>query len=301
MLGFSKRKDPKNYDLFSGFSYFVPNINGLIAVLLIFIGGALLANVLAAGMMILGMGDYSMLVSYPVMFLPAMMYAQYQSRSNALFNSGIAINSTHTGRTNVLVMALLLMLSTLALSYLMDMVNVMMPPMPEWLDAIMANMTQGKLWMNFLSVSIFAPFFEEWLCRGIVLRGLLNYKRLTGDRFGIRPVWAIVISAAFFAIIHMNPWQAVPAFVLGCLFGYVYYRTGSLLFTMLMHFTNNTLALVVGQIDSLKDADTWFDVLSVPEYASIAVIAVVALAFTIWKLNKIELIRPQGNCDVVSE
>lgn len=71
---------------------------------------------------------------------------------------------------------------------------------------------------------------------------------------GIKPVWAIFWSAVFFAFIHLNPWQAVPAFILGCLFGYVYYKTGSLKLTMLMHFTNNTFSLIFSNIDKFKDA-----------------------------------------------
>ena len=116
----------------------------------------------------------------------------------------------------------------------------------------------------------------------------------------MKPVWAIVISAAFFALIHMNPWQAVPAFGLGCLFGYVYYRTGSLKLTMLMHFTNNTIALIAGNIDSLKDADTWLDIMPVWAYCVIAVVLLAYLYIFIKRINEIPLNSPQGNCDVVS-
>ena len=59
----------------------------------------------------------------------------------------------------------------------------------------------------------------------MVLRGLLGHK--------VKPVWAIVISAAFFAIIHLNPWQAIPAFLLGCVLllalGLMFYQQVKLL------------------------------------------------------------------------
>ncbi len=75
-----------------------------------------------------------------------------------------------------------------------------------------------------------------------------------------------MISAVFFAVIHLNPWQAIPAFLLGCLFGYVYYRTGSLKLTMLMHFANNTFALAVAHIDAFEEAESWLDVLPGARY-----------------------------------
>ena len=79
---------------------------------------------------------------------------------------------------------------------------------------------------------------------------------------GTKPIWAIFWSAVFFAFIHLNPWQAVPAFVLGCLFGYVYYKTGSLKLTMLMHCVNNTLATLLSRIPGMGEAESFMDVLS---------------------------------------
>lgn len=221
-----------------------------------------------------------------------------------MFDDGRSMDSSeHFGKSGLL-LAIMVMLATVAMSFLMDIINSQMPPMPEWLESTLKGMTQGNVIINFICVSLMAPFFEEWLCRGMVLRGLLNYRRRPGadgtPRHGMKPVWAIVISAAFFALIHMNPWQAVPAFGLGCLFGYVYYRTGSLKLTMFMHFTNNTIALIAGNIDSLKDADTWLDIMPVWAYCVIAVVFLAYLYIFIKRINEIPLNSPQGNCDLVS-
>ena len=104
----------------------------------------------------------------------------------------------------------------------------------------------------------------------MILRGLL--KRTS-------PKWAIVISAIFFAFIHMNLWQAVPAFLMGLVFGYVYYKTGSLKLTMLMHFANNIMVLILSNIPSLKDAEYFVDVLSPWAHAGLIAMAVIALTF----------------------
>ena len=114
----------------------------------------------------------------------------------------------------------------------------------------------------------------------------------------VKPAWAIVISATFFAIIHMNPWQAIPAFLLGCLFGYVYYKTGSLLLTMLMHCANNTFSVIITRMDAFKDADTWLDVLSPREYFAGFVAAGLIIIGLVVLLKRIPLERPEGNLDV---
>ena len=142
-------------------------------------------------------------------------------------------------------------------------------------------MEKMPLWATLLSVSVFAPLFEEWLCRGLVLRGLLRK---------MNPFSAIAVSAVFFAILHMNPWQAIPAFCLGLLFGYTYYKTGSLKLTMLMHCTNNTMAVIFSKIPQFKEAETFMDVLSPwaywSVYASCIVTVICALIVFGWRGEK---------------
>lgn len=291
----------RNYNLLSGYAFYVPGPWDIFALTALFLVGALIGNVIGLLFMLAlpeSGSEYMMLISYPVMFIPPMMYAMYKSRGNALFDTGYEMDSRHFGKFGAAVISILVMLSTLALAFDMDMVNALMPPMPEWMENMLKGMTQGKFWVNFLCVSVFAPFFEEWLCRGMILRGLLNYSRSEGRR-GIRPAAAIAISALFFAAIHLNPWQAVPAFALGCLFGYVYYRTGSLNLTMLMHFTNNTFALIISNIDSIKDAENFMEVMPGWAYNSIAAVCLVFLVFAVREFSKIELTSPQGNCDEV--
>lgn len=84
---------------------------------------------------------------------------------------------------------------------------------------------------------IAAPIIEEILCRGIILKGLLkNYQ----------PSKAILISAVFFGAIHLNPWQAIPAFFGGLFLGWAYYKTQSVIPGMIIHATiNGTAALIL--------------------------------------------------------
>jgi hypothetical protein len=163
---------------------------------------------------------------------------------------------------------------------------------PEWFEKIMEQMMNGPVWITLISVSVFAPLFEEWLCRGLVLRGLLQKTH---------PASAIMVSAAFFAILHMNPWQALPAFLLGILFGYVYYRTGSLKLTMLMHCVNNTMAVVFSKIPSLEEAEGFADVLSPWAYAGVLVACVAFVAATAVVLRNIPFSKDdaRSNCDEI--
>lgn len=301
------RRKLNNYNLFEGFSRYVADGTGIFILLLLFMAGALLGNVVSA-IMIAVMGeafsmDCATAVAYPIQFIPPMFYALYKSHRNEMFENGIALDSRHFGSAGWFAVALLCIIVTLAAGFVADPINSMLPPMPEWLEKAMESLTEGNIWLNFLCVSIFAPLFEEWLCRGQILRGLLNYKhkdKQGNEKEGIAPWKAIVISALIFGLIHLNPWQAIPAFILGCLFGYVYYKTGSLWLTMLMHFTNNTFSLVMSNIDSLKDVDNFSDILSTPAYIALVLASAVVVALVCSVLKKIPLQRHQGNCDEIS-
>lgn len=285
-----------NYKFYGRFSWYVPGIGGMFMLMLMLLVGAVIGNVISVIFTIALGADaassYVMLISYPVMFIPAMIYASVKSRNASLGNSGLMLDSSHFGKQGGFACALMAIIVTAAAAFCADIFTNILPDMPEALEAMMENMTQGVLWVNFLCVSIFAPFFEEWLCRGMVLRGLLGN--------GTKPVWAIVISAVFFAVIHLNPWQAIPAFILGCLFGYVYYRTGSLKLTMLMHFTNNTVALVLSNIPSLKDVDSWQALLPPQAYWPVFVLCIAIVAAVSVMFSRTGDDSPSGNCDRVA-
>ena len=262
----------------------------------LFLIGSLLGSIVTAGLqLVLGQDfvlEYGTLISYPVMFIPPMLYASVKSRMSNIFDNAYALDSSNFGERGGLVAAITVSLATIAAACLMEPVTTLLPQMPEWFEKIMNQLMEGSpLWATLISVSVFAPFFEEWLCRGIVLRGLLSKTS---------PAAAICISAVFFAILHMNPWQAVPAFGLGLLFGYVYYKTGSLKLTMLMHCVNNTMAVVLAQIPFLKEADTLMDVMSPWAYACTYIAFVLILACAIIIIQAIP--QKEGNlggCDRV--
>lgn len=295
-MAFFKRHSRRgSYDLFSNYSHYTPGIGGMMTLFLMFLVGALLGNliVLAMGFVSAEFAAlYGTVISYPVMFIPPLLYASAQSRRNEYFETGYTLDSNHFGRLGGPWMALIAAVGTMAAAFVADSLNLLLPPTPEWFEAAMANIMDAPVWITLLSVSVFAPLFEEWLCRGIILRGLLQ-------KMG--PAGAIAVSAVFFAVLHMNPWQALPAFILGLVFGYVYYRTGSLKLTMLMHCVNNTMAVVFSKLPSLAEAENFTEVLSPWAYAGIfiACTAFIAAAFVVLRNIPFSKEDARSNCDEI--
>ena len=187
MKHFFKRHQRRgSYDLFSTYSHYLPGIGGMFMLLALFFVGALLGNVLVlllqAGFSAEFAQEYGTVISYPVMFIPPMLYASFQSRKNEFLPwgedgnppVGVPLDTNNFGRLGGGWLALVVSIATMAASFVAEPVNTMLPEMPEFLKQALEQLTEGPVWISLLSVSIFAPFFEEWLCRGIVLRGLLK-------------------------------------------------------------------------------------------------------------------------------
>lgn len=296
MAFFKRHQGRASYALFTNYSHYLPGLGGMVGLFLLFLLGSLLGS-LISGVFVLMMGSsesvmqYSMLIAYPVSFIPPLLYASAKSRRNEYFDKGYALDSNNFGTKGGFAMAVIVSVATLAAAFVCEPLSVMLPDMPETLKKSLELLMNGPLWAALLSVSVFAPLFEEWLCRGLVLRGLLKHMNPTG---------AILVSAAFFAILHMNPWQAIPAFILGILFGYVYYRTGSLKLTMLMHCVNNTFSLLLSKIPGLEDIESFMDILSPWAYAGIYVACVLMLASAVILITGIPVKNTKmGGCDEV--
>ena len=87
---------------------------------------------------------------------------------------------------------------------------------------------------GIISIAIMAPLVEELLFRGAIQGYML--------RKGMKPLNAILIASAIFGIVHMNPIQVPFAFAIGLIFGWLYYRTGSVVPGIVGHFINNSIA-----------------------------------------------------------
>lgn len=310
MSFFRPRKVERNYDLFSGCAWYTPGAAGVFAVLGFFLLGMILGSLVNLALLLTVPEFplcYSMLIVYPVQFIPVLMFVRLKSMRNSTFDRGYALDSKHFGQGGGAVTAVLVALGTVALALMLEPPMSLMPEMDETLAKTMERLLDGPVWVSLVNLCVFAPILEEWLCRGVVLRGLLNHSHNgepgeDGSRRGMSPALAIAISAIFFAVIHGNLWQGFSAFIIGCLFGYVYYKTGSLRLTILMHCVNNTVSVLSSKLPVFKDlgADaSLMDIIPVKYYIIIFIISAAVLFLAIRHLRAIRTASPQGNCDII--
>lgn len=257
-----------------------PSWKGVFLVVLTFFLGVILGSLVTVLLSKAGVGtEVSMLLSYPAMFVftGALAYIKGKNKNEKLSALDVPL-----GKGEWYLFPLVAVL-TFAASFVCDILNSLLPEMPEYLKQALQMATAGNFWINFICVAVMAPLLEEWLCRGLILRGLLFNR--------VRPAVAIVISAVLFAFIHGNLWQGIPAFALGCLFGYVYYKTGSLKLTVLMHFTNNFTSLLVSRIDEVGEADSWINVMPEGCYWVLWVYFALCLVVGVCVLSRLHIVN----------
>ena len=120
------------------------------------------------------------------------------------------------------------------------LVELLQMEMPEQVAKMFEEVMKKPL--GYVVIGILAPFAEEVVFRGAILRKLLGM---------MEEKWhwvAIAISAAIFGFVHLNVPQGIHAFLIGLLLGWMYYRTRSILPGILFHWVNNSLAFIMFNI-----------------------------------------------------
>ena len=94
-------------------------------------------------------------------------------------------------------------------------------------------------WLMIILTVLLAPINEECIMRGIILTRL---KRK------MAPVFAIIISAVYFGIFHMNVVQGIYAGILGLFMAYIAYKYRSIIPSIIFHAMFNALNFLIMQL-----------------------------------------------------
>jgi uncharacterized protein len=106
----------------------------------------------------------------------------------------------------------------------------------EQVKAMMDIKSIGGLLFSILLIAALPAVFEELFFRG-GLQGLLL-------RWWKKPWVAILVTAFIFSAIHFSWYGFLPRVMLGVVLGLVYYLTGNIWYSILMHFVNNAAAVI---------------------------------------------------------
>ena len=128
-----------NYDVLGKYAWFVPSGGDIFILALLLVVGALIGSavVLIASLCVGAensaafMAQYTTLISYPIMFIPPMMWAAGKSRRNKMEYKGLALDNANVAPLGWLRCVVMVMAATLAAGMIGDYTTSVLPPMPE--------------------------------------------------------------------------------------------------------------------------------------------------------------------------
>lgn len=135
-----------------------------------------------------------------------------------------------------------------------------------------------SLLINLFMIAIIPAIAEEFFFRGVVQRLLIKM-------IPQMPWLCVFIAAACFSAIHMQWMDFIPRLLLGFLLGAIYYLSGNLWLSILGHFLNNGLQVVMVYLYQVKMIET-DPMTSTPTEWYIAAISLALTIGAIWLFDK---------------
>lgn len=142
------------------------------------------------------------------------------------------------------------------------------------------NLSGAHIIPALLVMAVLPAIMEELLFRGLILNCTEN---------GVGTVRTVFIVGFCFSLFHGSPEQTVYQFISGCAFALVALRSGSIIPSVLMHFVNNALLVILTACSCFDEAGRL--IISSGGYIALTVASALSLlAALVWlALDKTEL------------
>ncbi|MBR6292112.1 MAG: CPBP family intramembrane metalloprotease [Bacteroidales bacterium] len=193
------------------------------------------------GMMIVETVSQLLMFALPVVLMTIIYYRGRQREYYRLDFSG---RRWLTGLVGVVLLLLLMPLiewltvwnDTWDLGRVGELLRSMQDQTEAIVKEMMSATTVGGLLANLFVVALMPAICEELFFRA----GIQNLLQ----RWWRNPHIAIWVTALIFSLVHGEIFSFMPRFLLGALLGYLYVYGRSLVPNMLVHFTNNAIAVI---------------------------------------------------------
>ncbi|SCP95605.1 CPBP family intramembrane glutamic endopeptidase [Anaerobium acetethylicum] len=132
-----------------------------------------------------------------------------------------------------------------SVAWILTMISNAVPNLFDGYNELMESITGGNMLLMLIFTGIVAPFSEELIFRGVLLKKASKIMPLAA---------ANVFQAVMFGIYHMNWIQGIYAFVLGMFLGMVFIKYGSIYHAILLHMVFNiSNAVLNGFLTKMPD------------------------------------------------
>ncbi|MBR4138204.1 MAG: CPBP family intramembrane metalloprotease [Bacteroidales bacterium] len=139
---------------------------------------------------------------------------------------------------------------------------------------------QGSLFSSLVIIAALAAISEELLFRSVIQKALIKLFKNTHV--------AIIVTALVFSAFHGDFFGFFPRFILGMMLGYMFWMSGSIFPSMLMHFVNNATIVMLYYLNTRGFSDIDVEHFGSTDNVAIIILSLittVAIFITCYRLN----------------
>ncbi len=103
-------------------------------------------------------------------------------------------------------------------------------------ESYFPDLSGGLIVPALIVIALLPALFEELLFRGVILNSCER------DMGGVRAIFTVGFC---FSLFHCSPEQTVYQFIAGCIFAFIAVRSRSIMPSVMMHFINNALIVIL--------------------------------------------------------
>ena len=193
----------------------------------------------------------------------------------------------------VMLLAVLSVFSCILLVNLMEYAFRLVGYQPE--STSMPLATFGDFVLQIIFLALLPAVCEEIVYRGVILQGLKEK---------CKPILAIILTSVIFMLAHGSLQQTIYQFILGLLLTYIAYSTKSIVYSMIAHFTNNFIVILLGFIQNktqpwIVDFSMWYNIVMAIAVFVIGVSLVILCVYLwkkyIWRTEKTEVVEVENS------
>jgi membrane protease YdiL (CAAX protease family) len=130
------------------------------------------------------------------------------------------------------------------------------------IDMLVVSNTFWVMILNLITIALIPAIAEEMIFRGV-------FQKIFNNLFKSGHI-AIWVTAFIFSAIHFQFFGFIPRFILGLVFGYLFYWSGSLWLSIISHFVNNAFPVIMAYIQGMEkfnaptDVPLWKQIIGLP-------------------------------------
>jgi membrane protease YdiL (CAAX protease family) len=154
------------------------------------------------------------------------------------------------------------------------------------IDLLIASNNFGGLMLNLFLIAVLPAIGEELIFRGVFQK--IFYKLFKSGHL------AIWFAAFVFSSLHFQFFGFVPRFILGLVFGYLFFWSGTLWLPVISHFVNNAYPVILTYVQSPEKLNASIDVPLWKQATGLPLPIIISLLILFYFRNKSKIYGRQG-------